>query len=67
MPTVLGDFSDQIVITSNATSNPDTVRLSGRSNFELLVVPTLNGWGLLILTMLLFGIGGLLIRIKATR
>ncbi|MEM7053398.1 MAG: choice-of-anchor D domain-containing protein [Pseudomonadota bacterium] len=61
-PDAVRDFSDQIVITSNATSSPDTVRLSGRSNFELLVVPTLNGWGLLTMMLLTFAIGGLVIR-----
>ena len=64
-PTAAGDASDQIVITSNATSSPDTITLRGRALFEPLVVPTLNGWGLLLLILMTLAIGGLVLRREA--
>ena len=56
-PTAAGTFSDSLQITSNATSSPDTVRLSGTASFEPLIVPTLNAWSLFILALLLGMIG----------
>ena len=56
-PTAAGTFNDSLQITSNATSSPDTVRLSGTASFEPLIVPTLNAWPLFILALLLGMIG----------
>ena len=58
-PTAAGTFSDSLQITSNATSSPDTVRLSGTASFEPLIVPTLNLIALLVLLGLL-GLFGLI-------
>ena len=57
-PTTAGEFSDQIVISSNAVSSPDTVTVRGLGNFEPLVVPTLNTWGLLLMLLLMAGLAG---------
>ena len=56
-PTTAGTFNDSLQITSNATSSPDTVRVSGTASFEPLIVPTLNAWPLFILALLLGMIG----------
>ena len=61
-PVQAGDFSDQIVITSNAISSPDTVTIRGSALFEPLVVPTLNAWGLLLLMLMMLAVGGLILR-----
>ena len=55
-PIAAGDFSDAIVITSNAVSSPDTVTIRGRAVFEPLIVPTLSFWGLLAMTLLVLGL-----------
>ncbi|MEM7053212.1 MAG: choice-of-anchor D domain-containing protein [Pseudomonadota bacterium] len=65
-PIEAGDFSDQILIISNATSSPDTVVIRGSALFEPLVVPTLNAFGLLMLMLLMLAIGSLMLRPKAT-
>ena len=61
-PTAAGTFSDQLVISSNATSSPDTIELRGSSNFEPLVVTTLSSLGLLMLIALSLLIGVLAMR-----
>ena len=55
-------FHDGSDITSNAVSSPDTATVRGRGQFEVLIVPTLNGWGLLTLIVLMLLLGAVLVR-----